>query len=126
MSASSRTLAFAVHAIAMLFWTFVGVLAGERSSIASGVMFAGNVCVAAGMGLLRRRHQRARALLVLGDLVPLVLVVGFVAFVVWSSVREGTFGDTLIELGPSLALFLPAALGPLLIALNLPRSTSAR
>lgn len=126
MLASSRTLVIVVHALATSFWALIGAMAGERSSFVSAVFFGGSVVVVAGIVLLLKRHRRARTLLVIGDLVPVVVGAAFAAWIAQAAIRESSLMNVLVELGPSLALFVPAAVGPLLLALNLPRSTPAR
>jgi hypothetical protein len=121
--AAAPTLAIAVHVIAALFWGFVGLVAGEMSIALTVLLLAGSGTVATGLVLFFKKHALAKRVLIVGDAVP--LAVGIVAFtwLVNVAAREGTLGQLVADSGAALALYLPASIGPLLLAASLPPRT---
>lgn len=109
-----------VHALAAVFWGFIGMVAGERSIALSAIFGLGSLVVLAGVVMHVRApsagRERARRVLLVGDSVPMALGAGVLVLVVQDAVRSGTFGALVIDAGAALALFVPAALAPWLVA----------
>lgn len=116
------TFVYVVHVVAALFWALVGAVAGERSKAFSIALLAGASLVAAALVLLRRGHPRARIALLVGDAVPLVLFSVVAIVLVVDAARTGELTALIMDSGAALALYLPAGLGPLLLAAALPRA----
>lgn len=107
-----------VHALAAVFWGFIGMVAGERAIALTVVFGLGSVLVLLGIALhLRASTQhRARRVLLAGDSVPIALGAALLVYLVHDAVGTGTFGALVIDAGAALALFVPAAIGPWLVA----------
>lgn len=110
-----------VHVLAALFWAFIGLVGGEMSLVITGVFGCGALLVFAGLVLFARGHARARQILVLGDAVPLAAGLLVLAYLVVDALRHGTFGSLFADSGAALALYGPAAVVPLLLALSIKR-----
>lgn len=107
-----------VHALAAVFWGFIGMVAGERSITLTVVFGLGSVLVLLGIALHLRASTRhhARRVLLAGDTVPIALGAALLVYLVHDAVGSGTFGALVIDAGAALALFVPAAIGPWLVA----------
>lgn len=107
-----------VHVLAALFWGFIGMVAGERSLALTVTFGIGSVLVALGVAMHMKAATRhhARRVLLIGDSVPLLLGAAVVVYLIQDALRTDTFGGLVIDAGAALALFVPAALGPWLVA----------
>ena len=111
-----------MHCVAVLFWGFVGIVAGEMSLLLTTLLVGGSVVVATGLVLSMVGHSLGRRVLIAGDAIPLALGVVVFAWLTIVAAREGELANLVAQSGAALALYLPAAIGPLLLAIALPNS----
>ena len=120
------TLVYVVHVVAALIWGLVGAVAGERSSALSAALLGGSVLTLAALVLLRRGHPRARRTLLVADAVPLVLFLVVAVVLVVDAIRTAQLAALVYDSGAAVALYVPASLGPFLLAAGLPRASAPR